>query len=730
MMPRENNGDDEEYATRRSSAALTPDSPDSSNSIDGVEEPFLSSLTFVEEQRQRLDDQSSVSSTSSRFRCEPRLSEWDDGNNGDGSPDSRNSQRSADLARRFLAETSFDPDEEMNDFSQIRSNADRMSFASFGHDSQKSIWEQHSERHPGAVDQSVNLMDMSATVYDDEPTKLEAALKDPFSFLLKSSSSSASGTPTKSREAKPLVEIDLNDRASKHSSSNFRKTSSTKSEGKLKGLGVALLFCLISVISLWAASEHGQKLVLDDTVPSDNSEMDVGDGSLFDTMTTTATLAAKGAVATSVTKGATATEVSKDVDPSGVSSPDEEDEGTDASEVSFSEEESGEEGESEDKNASEAFSPGGQESSEEVEGEEEGLQEAGEEDDVPLLDTSQVPEDGSRMDAIQYFLEELGVSDAADFKKIGSAAYQALKWISEDDSAQLVIPGYDTSPGAHDWEYLSQLLQRYALALLYFEMEFDVDQTKVEESQAMSSEEAQNNRLEFDLKWTLADSVCGWPGVTCQEDHQVVALNLTHTILQGTLPKEILAGVALPHLSSLDLSHNKIHGSLPDVAASAGNNRKLLTTEESSDKAHPLIHLQLNHNHISGNLDPLTNFRSLAFADISYNRFGGQIPDSLAELSHLEYLSLYTNTFAGTIPSSLGTLVNLASLFLDDNRLSGTVPTSLGDLEQLEQLRLLENRITGSVPTEICHLFSEASMALLIADCSVSCDCCTRCWNA
>ncbi|XP_028054178.1 receptor-like protein 33 [Camellia sinensis] len=60
--------------------------------------------------------------------------------------------------------------------------------------------------------------------------------------------------------------------------------------------------------------------------------------------------------------------------------------------------------------------------------------------------------------------------------------------------------------------------------------------------------------------------------------------------------------------------------------------------------------------------------------DLSNNKFGGEIPESLGRLSGLQMLNLSNNNFTGVIPSSLASLIKLESLDLSQNLLSGEIP--------------------------------------------------------
>ncbi|KAL1542389.1 hypothetical protein AAHA92_26490 [Salvia divinorum] len=85
--------------------------------------------------------------------------------------------------------------------------------------------------------------------------------------------------------------------------------------------------------------------------------------------------------------------------------------------------------------------------------------------------------------------------------------------------------------------------------------------------------------------------------------------------------------------------------------------------------------------------------------DLSSNRFQGEIPDVIGNLTSLYLLNLSHNSLTDAIPRSLGALTELGSLDLSSNKLTGRIPDELTKLDFLSFLNLSYNHLTGPIPT-------------------------------
>jgi hypothetical protein len=122
----------------------------------------------------------------------------------------------------------------------------------------------------------------------------------------------------------------------------------------------------------------------------------------------------------------------------------------------------------------------------------------------------------------------------------------------------------------------------------------------------------------------------------------------------------------------LDLSGNMLSGELPSCNG-------------DSSPFRDMIALNLNSNNLSGVFPPaLRKARGLAFLDLAYNGFSGNLPAWLGDkLPSLALLRLRSNTFSGNIPSQLAKIQRLRYIDLACNSICGQIPESLVNLSAI-----------------------------------------------
>lgn len=174
-------------------------------------------------------------------------------------------------------------------------------------------------------------------------------------------------------------------------------------------------------------------------------------------------------------------------------------------------------------------------------------------------------------------------------------------------------------------------------------------------------------------------SFCSWRGVVCDSNKQHVTDFLaSNSGLSGSVPDTTIG--KLSKLQSLDLSENNITA-LPSDLWSLGS----------------LKSLNLSYNRISGSLPSnIGNFGLLEVFDLSNNNFSGEIPAAISSLVSLRVLKLDGNMFQWSIPPGLLNCQSLVTVDLSMNQLNGSLPDGFGAaFPKLKSLNLAGNEIKG-----------------------------------
>jgi len=239
----------------------------------------------------------------------------------------------------------------------------------------------------------------------------------------------------------------------------------------------------------------------------------------------------------------------------------------------------------------------------------------------------------------------------------------------------------------------------------------------------------QVNKLEGSIPvgiWQLSNMVFLSLGNNSLSGEIPQAINLSALEILGleankfgkALPSDF--GDAFPSLQNLYLDNNRFKGQIPWSLGNASLlghidlsvNNFTGQVPASLGKLTNLNSLNLETNMLEagdrqswGFLDALANCRSLTNLSLYDNRLGGDIPDSVGNLSTmLQSLSLGANKLTGTVPSSIGNLHNLIRLALGENSLSGEIGEWVGKLKNLQGLFLEGNMFTGLIPSSISNL--------------------------
>lgn len=353
-----------------------------------------------------------------------------------------------------------------------------------------------------------------------------------------------------------------------------------------------------------------------------------------------------------------------------------------------------------------------------------------------ILPLAEVPK-SSRLAALEYYVVHQDVTDQDQLQQEDSPVNQALRWMANEDPAELEIPGFDMDVAIDTVTAEQALLQRYALAVLFFSVYPKVSNNGLDSNgrraQTLLGDTDIKNQEAMEQDWLTDKHICEWHGVTCDDMFEsVITIELPHHNLQGTIPREVLVGNSLPYMRELVLSHNQLYGKLPKQTESV--ERRTSDTDTGSPVESSLEKLVLTSNMLTGTLDNLTEMKRLTFLDVQENRFEGVLPGNFGDLSNLHTLSLSANKLSGDIPSTVGSLTQLRVLDLRQNKFESNIPSVLGQLSHLQRLLINENDFQGSMPIEVCQLIDReenvAELFMLESDCAtghITCDCCSIC---
>ena len=150
----------------------------------------------------------------------------------------------------------------------------------------------------------------------------------------------------------------------------------------------------------------------------------------------------------------------------------------------------------------------------------------------------------------------------------------------------------------------------------------------------------------------------------------------------------------LSSLWTLDLSHNQIHGEIPNWVWDLGDQN--------------LDSLDLSYNYLVGMQEPYSLPNSIRYVDLHNNQLHGKIPFIPPTA---KYVDLSSNNFASSIPLDTFIPINetddsspLLFFSLSNNSLTGAIPESLCYATSLLVLDLSGNNLSGNIPTCVTQM--------------------------
>ncbi|XP_062079920.1 receptor-like protein EIX2 [Humulus lupulus] len=190
----------------------------------------------------------------------------------------------------------------------------------------------------------------------------------------------------------------------------------------------------------------------------------------------------------------------------------------------------------------------------------------------------------------------------------------------------------------------------------------------------------QNIRTLAHIDLSYNEFVGGIPkslGSLCNLQELSLSENNFNTTLSDVL--ESLRGCAKDSLEILDLRSNQLKGSFPISKAFPVFLKELSLYDDQLEG--PLLHL--------------SKFSSLRLLDVSYNKLNGTLPDDIGKLHHLKILFLKWNSFTGTLTEAIGELQHLENLDVSSNAFTGLVTeVHFKRLSNLKRLSFLDNPLT------------------------------------
>ncbi|KAK9267851.1 hypothetical protein L1049_010287 [Liquidambar formosana] len=153
-----------------------------------------------------------------------------------------------------------------------------------------------------------------------------------------------------------------------------------------------------------------------------------------------------------------------------------------------------------------------------------------------------------------------------------------------------------------------------------------------------------------------------WVGVLCSNG-SLRGLQLENISLAGQIDMDSLA--ELPNLRTISFMNNSFEGAIPEI-----------------NKLGALKSLYLSYNRFGGDIpdDAFKGMKALKKVYLAKNEFTGKIPKSLAGLPKISELSLEGNQFEGRIPNFRSK--DLQVVNLEGNDLEGPIPDSLSNMSE------------------------------------------------
>nr|ABW81103.1 unknown [Tarenaya spinosa] len=188
--------------------------------------------------------------------------------------------------------------------------------------------------------------------------------------------------------------------------------------------------------------------------------------------------------------------------------------------------------------------------------------------------------------------------------------------------------------------------------------------------------------------------------------HGLQVLDISNNRISGSVPEDI--GIVLPNLTYMNFSNNQFQGRIP---SSFGEMKSLRLLDMSSNSlsgqlpkpfltgCSSLLLLKLSHNQLQGKVFPgYSNLTDLVALLLEGNNFSGSIGKGLSNSVKLQHIDISDNMLSNELPHWISRLLRLLFLRLRGNRIQGPFPHQLQELTRLQEVDISDNNLSGSLP--------------------------------
>ncbi|XP_052287317.1 receptor-like protein 15 [Citrus sinensis] len=203
---------------------------------------------------------------------------------------------------------------------------------------------------------------------------------------------------------------------------------------------------------------------------------------------------------------------------------------------------------------------------------------------------------------------------------------------------------------------------------------------------------------------------------------QLSHLILSHNNLEGEVSVQLCK---LNQLQLLDLSNNNLHDHIPPCFDNTKLHESYNNSSSPDEQFEISFFIEGPQGSVKKQIHEIFEFTTkniayiyqgkvlslLSGLDLSCNKLISHIPPQIGNLTRIETLNLSHNNLTGSIPSTFSNLKHVESLDLSNNKLNGKIPHQLVELKTLAIFSVAYNNLSGEIPewTAQFATFNESS---------------------